>query len=295
MMACMQILQSLSEKKLAGFGASQGGNLPRPQDHGPLHISAHVVPFCFLIRNWHKQMSLSTQRLWKNFPSRPLRLTSFSTEHFELVLLHGELDHCDGFVYFHGRGQGLAAGWADGSALRNRKKWTQTMRCCRNPKPTTWWKDVSGCAGNSAPLVRQPRSRGPAAMLQPSHLHLRSCCSSGRLLLSCCWPERCRRGPAELARGKGQVDSRLVGVSLQLCWTTCIVNCNWQFRTSRLSLVPTHSTCLHCDLLPPFFNSLSQGHWLQYLFNENTFRTTYPFRKEDEVPEGAVNLETVET
>ena len=29
--------------------------------------SAHVVAFCFLIRKWHKQMSLSTQRLCRNF------------------------------------------------------------------------------------------------------------------------------------------------------------------------------------------------------------------------------------
>ena len=31
------------------------------------------------------------------------------------------------------------------------------------------------------------------------------------------------------------------------------------------------SSHLHGDLLPPFFSSLSQGHSLQYLFNENTF------------------------
>ena len=60
-------------------------------------------------------------------------------------------------------------------------------------------------------LLPQPRSRGPAAMLQPSHLHLRSGCRSGRLFLWSCWPATRRRGPAELARGKGQVDSKLVG------------------------------------------------------------------------------------
>ena len=49
---------------------------------------------------------------------------------------------------------------------------------------------------------------------------------------------------------------------------------------------PAHSILHICTviyLLPHFFN------------NENTFLTTYPLQKEDEVPEGAVNLETVET
>ena len=136
-----------------------------------------------------------------------------------------------------------------------------------------------------------------AAMFQPSRPRCRSGCSWGRLLEWFCWPETRRRGPAEVARGKGQVDSRLVGLSLQLCWTTCIVN--WQFRMSGTNTHkgrpnmphvrssrhhPTHSILhissrLHAELLPPFFSSLSRGHWLQYLFNENTFRTTYPVQK----------------
>ena len=132
-------------------------------------------------------------------------------------------------------------------------------------------------------LLPQPHSHHPAAVPAPSHLHLGSGCSSGRLFLWFCWPATRRRGPAQVARGKGRVDSRLVGLSLQLCWTTCIVN--WQFRMSRLSLVPTHvrssrhhpahsilqCTGLNSDLLPPFFSHLSQRHSWQYLFNENTF------------------------
>ena len=258
--------------------------------------------------------------------SRPLRLASFITEPF---LSHVELDHCDGFVYFRGRGQGLAAGWVDGSALRNRKKWTQTTSCAEIPalstgsstcqdchsfplmsdphvtiQPTLFfhhictvicfhlfsavYRKVTHCKTFStrsyekhiqkphAPsgkrirfskgrwtskllrllqvgppihstksdvkvlaktdslntqkssqvpkktqnlrewfhydfhlqylieflysviLLPRPRSRGPAAMFQPSHLHLRSGWSSGRLFLWFCWPGRPRRGPAEL-------------------------------------------------------------------------------------------------
>ena len=58
----------------------------------------------------------------------------------------------------------------------------------------------------------------------------------------------------------------------------------------HITISPLYSTGLNSDLLPPFFSSLSQEHSLQYLFNENTFKTTYPLRKEDEVPEGVVNL-----
>ena len=167
------------------------------------------------------------------------------------------------------------------------------MRCCRNPKPTTWWTDVSVCAGSSAPLVPESPRRSPAAVFEPSRPRCRSGCSSGWLLLWFCWPETRRRGPAELAGGKGQVDSRLLGLSLQLCWTTCIVN--WQFRMSRSLLVPTHvrssrhhptrsflhiSSHLYSDLLPPCFNHLYQRHSRQYLFNENTFSNfiSYPIR-----------------
>ena len=64
---------------------------------------------------------------------------------------------------------------------------------------------------------------------------------------------------------------------------------------SRFPLVPTHgqiltspssplySTCLHSDLLPPPSTTKVRS------------ETTYPVQKEDKVPEGAVNLETVET
>ena len=134
---------------MVGFGASQGGNLPRPQDHGPLHMLSLFV-FSYMIDTNKRPFQPND---FGRTSSRPLRLASFITEHCELVLLHIELDHCDGFVYFHGRGQGLAAEWVDASVPGAQGTWTQTMRCCRNPKPTTWWKDVSGCAGNSAPLV----------------------------------------------------------------------------------------------------------------------------------------------
>ena len=116
MMVCMQTLKSLSEKKLAGFGASQGGNLPRPQDHGPLHM---LSLFVFLIRIIDTNKCPFQPNDFAGTSSRPLRLTSFITEHCDV-----ERDHCDGFVYFHGRGQGLAAEW---SALRTQRKWTQTM------------------------------------------------------------------------------------------------------------------------------------------------------------------------
>ena len=92
-------------------------------------------------------------------------------------------------------------------------KW-QTTRCCRNRKPTTWWMDVSPCS-------RVPEAQ-PAAVPAPSRRRCRSGCSPGRLYLWCCWHESRRRGPAEVARGKGQVDSRPMGVSLQLF---CIMHC----------------------------------------------------------------------
>ena len=144
-------------------------------------------------------------------------------------------------------------------------------------------------------LLPQPRSRGPAAMFQPSRRRCQSGCFPGWDFLWSCWHESRRRGPAELAksRTKSWWSAKAFHIiSLQLCWTTCIVN--WQFRMSRLSLVPTHvkssrhhpthsilyiSSHLRNDLLPPCFSSLSQGHSLQYLFNENTFRTTYPSAK----------------
>ena len=81
--------------------ASQGGNLPRPQKHEPLHmlslcvvsLTQTNVPF--------------TEPLLENPPPRPLRLESSP---------RGQ-DLCDGVVDFHGRGQGLAE-WVDGSVLR---------------------------------------------------------------------------------------------------------------------------------------------------------------------------------
>ena len=186
----------------------------------------------FFIRNWHKHDTNKCPFQPNDFAgtsSRPLRLVSFVNaclkEYCEQP--HVALDLCDGFVYFHGRGQGLAAEWVDGSALRTQRNWTQPTRCCRNPKPTTWWTDVSGCAGSSAPLVRVCEAH-PVAVPVPWSPRCRWGSGSGRLFLWSCWQETRRRGPAELARGKGQVDSRLVGVSLQLCWTSCIVN--WQFR-----------------------------------------------------------------
>ena len=58
---------------------------------------------------------------------------------------------------------------------------------------------------------------------------------------------------------------------------------------------PTHSILhisshLHSDLLPPFFSSLSQGHSLQYLVNENTWKHIQkphtPSRKKIRFPKG---------
>ena len=48
----------------------------------------------------------------------------------------------------------------------------------------------------------QPRSRGPAAVFEPSHLHLRSGSSPGWLLLWSCWPETRRQGPAQVAKSR---------------------------------------------------------------------------------------------
>ena len=73
-----------------------------------------------------------------------------------------------------------------------------------------------------------------------------------------------------------------------------LLDCQTPRSPAKLGL-PLYSTGLNSDLLRPFVSSLSQEHSLHYLFNEKTFKTTYPLRKEDEVPEGAVNLETLET
>ena len=74
---------------------------------------------------------------------------------------------------------------------------------------------------------------------EPSRPHRRSCCRTGRCLLWCGSPARHRRGPAELARSNGQVSQQKSRVSLQLCWTTCVVN--WQFRVSGTSMHKGHA------------------------------------------------------
>ena len=161
------------------------------------------------------------------------------------------------------------------------------MRCCRNPKPTTWWRMFLGVRKTRLPLFQSPPRR--------SRLHTFI---------------------TDIVQHQvdfiyGLVDAKRVGEGLQSWheakakWTAD----SWAFHCSCAELptlstgrlVPTHvrssrhhpthsmlyiSSHLHGDFLPPFFSSLSQGHSLQYLFNENTFRTTYPFRKEDEVLEG---------
>ena len=112
------------------------------------------------------------------------------------------------------------------------------------------------------------------------------------LLMRIASARACRVGTRQRPSGQ-QTRGRFTAAVLN--YLHCLV------RMSRLSLVPTHvrssrhhpthsvrhiSSHLHSDLLPPFFSSLSQGHSLQYLFNENKFRTTYPLRKDDKVPEG---------
>ena len=63
-MVCMQTLQSLYQRKGGWFRCVSGWEFTKTTGS---RASAHVVAFWFLIRNWHKQMSLSTQRLCRNF------------------------------------------------------------------------------------------------------------------------------------------------------------------------------------------------------------------------------------
>ena len=158
-------------------------------------------------------------------------------------------------------------------------------------------------------LLPQPRSRGPAAVFQPSRRRCQSGCRSGRLLLWFCWPATRRRGPAELARGKGQVDSRRVGVSLQHGAELPALS------TGSSACQDYHSCPLmsdpHVTIQPTLFYTFHHictvicFHLFSAVYRKVTHcntismkihsQTTYPVQKEDKVPEGAVNLETLET
>ena len=104
--AC-KIYSRCRRKRLAGFGASQGGNLPRPENQEPLHM---LSLFVVLHTCWTQRNVLSTfnQSTLEELPPRPLRLASFITEHCEPGPCHVQRNLGDGLVDFHGRGQGLA-------------------------------------------------------------------------------------------------------------------------------------------------------------------------------------------
>ena len=214
-------LVAIGEK--VGWFWSQGGNLPKPQDHGPLHMLSLYV---FFIR-------IDTNKC------------PFQPNDFGRTSLQG---HC---------------AWRPSSL--NIASWSSFM-----PSPTSVMVSFISMAearawqlNESMDQLYEPKENGhkpwdAAEIPNPRHDELgggpRLC---PRLHTFISNPEvgaqvhvfyglvHAERvgGPAELARSKGQVDSRLVGVSLQLCWTTCIVN--WQFRMSRLSLMPTHVRSSH--------------------------------------------------
>ena len=162
------------------------GTYQEHRNSSPLHMLSLFVVSHTCLTQTNVTFSQSTL---EELPPRPLRLTTFITEHCELVLFHVELNLCDGFIDLHGRGQGLAAEWVDGSALRTHVKSTQTTKCCRSPHFTTWWYRCF--VGPTVAFAAVPEPWGPRR---------RTCCSAGRLLSRSCSPERRRRGPAELAR-----------------------------------------------------------------------------------------------
>ena len=125
--------------------ASQGGDLPKPCKTRESGASAHVVASCFS-HAWVTQTDIPfNQTTLEELSPRPLCLASFITELCDLgahiLDRHPkkELDLCDGFVDLHGRGQGLAAEWVDGSARRTQENGNKLRHAAENSKLTTGW------------------------------------------------------------------------------------------------------------------------------------------------------------
>ena len=142
----------------------------------------------------------------------------------------------------------------------------------------------------------------PVAVAAPSHLHLPSGCGAGRLHLWFCWPET--RLSGQQTRGRFTAAALHYALSVRHVWHEHLQG---TAQHASCQILTSPSNPLYSTHFITFAQWFASTFFQQFIARSLTAipcqrkhmkthsETTYPVQKKDKIPEGAVNLETVET